>query len=86
MQYTKKTAFTSEQTIHPPKDPQKTHFIVILSAWTWCVLKKFVFHQSTANAVAPSSVYSTVYCRNVCILVFFPVFVLFSFLRCMFEV
>ena len=29
-QYTKKPRFTSEQTIHPPKVPQKPNFIVIL--------------------------------------------------------
>ena len=30
-----KTDFTTEQTIHPPKVPQKPNFIVILKACTW---------------------------------------------------
>jgi len=34
-QYTKKTAVTSETTIHPPTVPQASNFIDILNAWTW---------------------------------------------------
>jgi len=43
-QYTNKTRFTSEQTIHPPKVPQKPNFIVILDAWPWIPMQT-VLHE-----------------------------------------
>jgi len=43
-QYTKKPHSTSEQTIHPPKVPQKPNFIVILNAWTWTPVQT-VLHE-----------------------------------------
>jgi len=42
-QYTKKTRFTSEQTIHPPKVPQKPNVIVILNARTWIPMQTVLY-------------------------------------------
>jgi len=39
-----KTRFISEQTIHPPKVPQKPNFVVILKAWTWMPMQT-VLHE-----------------------------------------
>jgi len=67
MQYTKKTRFTNEQTIHlPTKVPQKPNFIVILNAWTWIPMQSVLhelemfhnYHVTEFRKNAPNALYN----------------------------
>jgi len=63
---TKKTRFTSEQTIHLSKVAQKPNFIVILNAWTWIPMQTVLheleifhnYHVTEWRKNVPNAVYN----------------------------
>ena len=65
-QYTKKTRFTSEQSLHPPKVPQKSNFIVILNVWTWTPMQTVLheleifhnYHVTECRKNVPNAIYN----------------------------
>jgi len=65
-QYTKKTRFTSEQTIHLPKVPPKPNFIVIRNAWTWIPVQTVLheleifhnYHVTECRKNVPTAIYN----------------------------
>jgi len=62
-----KTGVTSEQTIYPPKVPQKPNFIDILNAWTWIPVQTVLheseifhnYHVTECGKNVPNAIYNT---------------------------